>query len=157
MKKLIVSIILSIFLLSGCSTFNSLKAIKESVVQVSDGNVMYKIKSVELNSSEITILDHSFNNLRQFIDKWTKIDKIENLEEFLSEYAEAKISYLAVHRVIENNFSRYATEIQVELKKYKQDAVNIDNIVYKMILAKDMYKTGKEAVKLAKVVIGMLK
>ena len=157
MKKLIISIILSIFLLSSCSTFNSLKSIKESVVQISDGNIMYKIKSVELNSSEITILDHSFNKLRQFIDKWTKIDKIENLEEFLSDYAEAKISYLAVHKVIENNFSKYAIEIQIELKKYKQDAVNIDNIVHNMILAKDMYKTGKEAVKLAKVVIGLMK
>lgn len=157
MKKLIVSMILSIFLISGCSTFNSLKAIKESVVQVSDGNVMYKIKSVELNSSEITILDHSFNNLRQFIDKWTKIDKIENLEEFLSEYAEAKISYLAVHKVIENNFAKYNPEFQTELKKYKKDATHVDDVVFRMVLAKDMYNAGKEAVKLAKVAIGLLK
>lgn len=157
MKKLIVLVVLSIFLASGCSTFNSLKSIKETMSQVSDGNIIHKIKSVELSYAEIAILDHSFNNLRQFIDKWTKIDRIENLEEFLDDYAEAKTGYLAVHKVIENNFSKYASEIQIELTKYKQDAIYIDNKVYKMILARDMYKASKEAVKLAGVVVGLMK
>lgn len=156
MKKLILVLIL-IFSLVGCETFNGLKSIKESAMQVADGNVIYKIKSVSLTSSEITILDHSFNNLNDFITKWSKIDKITDLEDFLNDYAKAKLSYLAVHKVIESNFDKYALEIQVELKKYKQDAIHIDDIVYKMILAKDMYKTGKEAVKLAKIVIGMIK
>ena len=156
MKKLILVLIL-IFSLVGCETFNGLKSIKESAMQVADGNVIYKIKSVSLNSSETTIVDHSFNNLKSFIDKWSKIDKITNLEEFLVEYNKAKVNYLAIHKVIENNFDKYAVEIQTELKKYKSDAIQVDNVVNKMILAKDMYNTGKEAVKLAKIAIGLLK
>lgn len=157
MKKLIVTLILSISLVTGCAVFDGFKSIKESIVQVSDGNIIHKIKSVELTSTEITIIDHSFNNLKDFIDKWSKVDKVEDLDDFMTDYAVAKSSYLSIHKVIESNFTKYNTEFQTELKKYKKDATHVDDVVFRMVLAKDMYNVGKEAVKLAKIAIGLLK
>lgn len=157
MKKLIVTLILSISLVTGCAVFDGFKSIKESIVQVSDGNIIHKIKSVELTSTEITIIDHSFNNLKDFIDKWSKVDKVEDLDDFMTDYAVAKSNYLSIHKVIENNFTKYNTEFQTELKKYKKDATHVDDVVFRMVLAKDMYNVGKEAVKLAKIAIGLLK
>lgn len=157
MKKLIVLVVLSIFLLTGCSAFNSLKSVRESVIEVSDGNIIHKVKSVELTSTETTILDHSFNNLKVFIDKWSKVEKIEDLDDFMNNYTTAKTNYLAMYKIIENNFAKYTPEFQTEFRKYKKDAEHIDSIVFRMVLTKDIYNAAKEGVKLAKTVIGLIK
>lgn len=156
MKNLIVVIILSLSLI-GCSAFDGLKSIRESVVEVRSGNVLYDIKSIELSSSEITIVDHSFNTLMGFIDKWTKVPAVTDMNEFVSEYNTAKSAYRSMYAVIENHFIDYPQELQAKFIKYKKDADGIDSTVYTMIMGRDLYNASKQAVKLAIVVAGVLK
>lgn len=156
MKKLFIIILLSISII-GCTTFNDVKEVKETIYQVSKGEVIHEIKSVELNFAELTIIDHSFNKLNLFIDKWLKVVSIQDFNEFSEEYKVAKNSYLSIHKVIEDNFDRYPEELKLKFIKYKMDANHIDSTVERLLLGRDIYRTGKEAVKLAMVVVGLLK
>lgn len=156
MKKLFIIILLSIALI-GCATFNNIKQIHETIYQVSNGEVIHEIKAVELTSTELTIVDHSINNLKIFIDKWNNSKNITNLDDFIDDYTIARSNYLAIHKVIFANYDKYPKELQDKFLEYQKHALKLDSTVQKMILGKDIYNATKTGVKLAMVVVGMLK
>lgn len=156
MRNLILSIFLVLSLI-GCTTLKSIENIQETSFMVANGEVVHEIKAVELSSTEITIIDHSINNLRVFIDKWDSVDNIPNLTEFIAEYNVAKSNYLAIHRVIFANYERYPRHLQTKFLEYQDSAQKLDSTVHKMIMGKNAYAAAKVGVKLAMVVVGALK
>ena len=156
MKNIIVVVLICISIF-GCSVFTGFKSVKESVQEVQSGNIIHEIKAANLSTVDITIVDHSFNNLNEFINKWSKINSTPNLEDFLQDYANAKSSYKLIYGIIEKNYSGYLLELQNKFSKYKKDAEHIDSSVNSMIIGRDIYNASKQAVKLAMLVVGMLK
>jgi len=156
MKNIIVVVLICISIF-GCSAFTGFKSVKESVQEVQSGNIIHEIKSAKLSTVDITIVDHSFNNLNEFINKWSKVNSTPNLEDFLYDYTNAKESYKLLYGIIEKNYNGYPVELQNKFSKYKKDAEHIDSSVNSMIIGRDIYNASKQAVKLAMLVVGMLK
>lgn len=152
--KYFITVLLIITTLLGCA---SIKSIHETISSVSEGNIVNEIKSVELTSSEVSIMTHSVNNLRNFIDKWSHISGEDNLQEFLSDYSEVKANYLSLHKIIKDNWDKYPTELRNKFIEYKKDATKLDKTIDRLVLAQKLYKASREAVTLAKIAIGMLK
>lgn len=155
MKKLIV-LILTVVLL-GCSTLKSIEDIHDTSLMVANGEVVHEIKAIDLSSTNLAIVDHSINKLKIFIEKWDKVENIDNLEEFIAEYKDAKSNYLAIQRVITTNYDKYPKELQTKFLKYQKNAQNLDNTVQKLILGKNIYAATKVGVKLAMLAVGALK
>lgn len=156
MKNIIIAIFLALSIVS-CSTLDGVTALKDTSFKVSNGEIIHEIKSVELTPTELMIVDHSFNNLKSFIEKWDKVTDLVNFNEFIEDYSIAKNNYLAVHKVISDNFDRYPKELQTKFIDYKANANNLNKTVERMLIGKDIYATAKVGVKLAMLVVGAIK
>lgn len=156
MKKFLILLILTMSIL-GCTTIKEIPNIKESSISISNGEILHEIKSVDLTSNEIFIVDHSMNNLKLFIDKWKDVVNLSNIDEFNADYKKMKTDYFAVYKVIENNFDKYPEELKIKFSGYKKSAKALDNQVSTLVVGKDIYLTVKTGVKLAMVVAGMVK
>lgn len=154
MHILIIAILIA---LSGCAMqLKNLQTIQDTIYEASSGNIQYDIKSVELSSTDLIIVDHSFNKLNAFIERWKDLPK-EDLTIFLSEYSEARKSYLDIHRVVDNNWNKYTSYNKEKLLKYKSDAILLDNSVKQMIRIKNYYRAGMLAISVIEVAAGLAK
>lgn len=155
MRKIIVAILLVTMI--GCSThIKDLQHIQDTIYEVSSGNIIYDIKSVELSSNDSLIIDHSFNKLNSFISRWKEIPK-EDFSVFLSEYNDVRKSYLDIHKIVSSNWDLYSDTNKEKLLKYKSEAVMLDSSVKRMVRIKNYYKAAKIAISVAKVAAGALK
>lgn len=154
----ILFIITLVIITLGCTTteLKTLQSVQDTIYEVSNGNILYDIKSVELSSTDLIIVDHSFNKLTAFIERWKELPK-DNLTIFLSEYSEVRNSYLSIHRVVDNNWNKYTESNREKLLKYKQEAILLDNSVKQMIRIKNYYRAGKLAISVIEVALGLVK
>jgi len=157
MKKIIISILIVLSLLGCANTLKSVENIQEASFMVANGEIIHEIKAVELSSTELAIVDHSINNLKAFIDKWDNVQDIPDMDNFIQEYNIAKSNYLAIHRVIFANYDSYPEHLQTKFIQYQESAVKLNSTVQKMIMGKNVYAAAKIGVKLAMVVVGVLK
>lgn len=163
MKKLLISMIV-ILLITSCTTvLKSTEDIANIVIadqQVTSGQVSQIIKSVELNSTEILIVDHSVNHYLAFSEKWkSKILTLDSTSpiftEFLIDYDNLVKQYTSVEDVVENNWDKYSDNYKILLTNYKANANEINNSVNKLIAASRRYQAIIKAVELATILAGV--
>lgn len=166
MKKLITSILISLILLSGCSTVlkstNDLSNIAIVDEQITSGQVLQTIKFAPLSSTELMVIDHANNNYIIFADKWkkviTKLDsKTPLFAEFMGEYEELVKQYKAVESIITKNWDNYPTRYQVILLDYQLRAKKLNAITDKLITANKVTEAIETGIMLAKIAAGILK
>lgn len=163
MKKLISTIVLTIVLLSSCSTVlkstEDLANIAIAHEQVASGQVANTIKSIDLNSTEVLIVDHAINHYIAFSDKWKqKVSILDSTSpiftEFLSDYDNLVKQYKSVEGIITANWARYPTRYQIILEDYNVRANKINQSIDKLIVASRRYQAITTAIELAAILAG---
>lgn len=166
MKKLIIALLVSVLLFSGCSTVlkstNDIASIAIVDEQITSGQVVQTIKSVPLSTTEIMIIDHANNSYISFASKWkkviTKLDsKTPLFAEFIGEYEELIKQYKAVELIITKNWDSYPTRYQVILLDYQIRAKKLNAITDKLITANEVNEAIQTGIMLAKIAAGILK
>lgn len=167
MRKELIMIILALMLvLSGCNTViksaDDLANIAIVDEQITSGQAMQTIKSANLSSTELMIVDHANNSYISFANKWkrsvTTLDSRTPLfAEFIGEYEELVKQYKAVEVVIAKNWDNYPTRYQVILLDYQLRAKKLNATTDKLITANRVTEAIEAGIMLAKIAAGILK
>lgn len=167
MRKELIMIILALMLvLSGCNTViksaDDLANIAIVDEQITSGQAMQTIKSANLSSTELMIVDHANNSYISFANKWkrsvTTLDSRTPLfTEFIGEYEELVKQYKAVEVVIAKNWDNYPTRYQVILLDYQLRAKKLNATTDKLITANRVTEAIEAGIMLAKIAAGILK
>lgn len=119
----------------GTSESSAMHQAIDARAEVEETEIHHVIKSVALNPTEMTIVNHAFNAHSEFWKQWDVYihdpDMLSKKDKILlyQDYQKLIERYLELERVVGANWNKYSVEKQHKLLQLREDAYHLHDVV----------------------------